>query len=162
VTIPAPTLAPLAGGPASRLESREETTTMTTTDKIKITMSERRPLSVDKKEWPLIARADWYDGHIKCQANTVRTIRVLQHADGRRIVYGVQEAGNGGQFAGTRNHEGGFLVPASEEFATAGDGPLSHAPDEEETVRAIRRVGGIVGDAELADECIASLPAESI
>jgi len=121
---------------------------MTTTDKIRITMSERRPLSVSKSEWPVIAKADWHDGQIKYQANTERHIRVRQHADGRRIVYGFQEPGNGGQFAGTRNPQAGFLIDAG-------------AP-ENETVRAIRRVGGILEDDQLADECIANLPAEEI
>jgi hypothetical protein len=123
-------------------------TTMTTTDKIRITMSERRPLLIVKAEWPIVARADWYNGEHERQANTVRRIRVRQHADGRRLVYGLQEAGLGGQYIGTRNPEGGFLVEAG--------------ASEDETVRAIRRVGGIIGDDGLADECIADLPAEEV
>lgn len=121
---------------------------MTTTDKILITMSERRPLSVVREEWPIIARADWHDGKVESQANTIRKIRVRQHADGRRIVYGLQEAGEGGQYAGTRNPEGGFLIGIGE--------------DEDETVRAIRRVAGIIGDDDLGSECIASLPPEEV
>ncbi len=126
---------------------------MTTTEKktLTITMSERRPLKIDIAAWPRIASADWHDGAVECQANTVRKIKVRQHADGRRIVYGFQEAGLGGQYAGTRNPSGGFLVEA-----TGG------APDEAETVRAIRRVGGIINDDALADECIADLPAEEV
>lgn len=122
-------------------------TTMTT-ERITITMSERRPLSIAKDDWPVIARAYWHNGEHECQANTVRKILVRQHADGRRIVYGLQGAGQGGQYIGTRNPEGGFL--------------LSAGSSEEETVRAIRRVGGIIDDPELADACIADLPAESI
>lgn len=123
-----------------------ETTTMTTDNlKLKITMSERRPLTIDPELWPVIAQADWHNGQHDFQANTIRRIRVRQHADGRRIVYGFQRAGNGGQHAGTRNPEGGFLI-------TAGD--------EDETIRAIRRIGGIINDDQLADECIADLPAE--
>lgn len=128
------------------------TTTTTTANKLLITMSERRPLSINVEEWPIIARADWHDGQVECQANNERHIRVRQHADGRRIVYGLQEAGDGGQYAGTRNPEGGFLLP----FISSG------VPDEDETVRAIRRVGGIIGDSELADECISTLPAEAV
>ena len=140
---------------------------MTTDDKIKITMSERRPLTVSKQEWPIVARADWHDGQVECQANNERHIRVREHRDGRRLVYGYQCAGNGGQYAGTRNPEGGFLVvpldPAkSGGYRNADDGPVTRFPDEDETVRAIRRVGGIIGDDELADECIADLPAEEI
>lgn len=123
---------------------------MTTIEKkaVTITMSERRPLRIDPAAWPMIARADWHDGQIEYQANNIRKICVRQHADGRRIVYGLQEAGNGGQHAGTRNPEGGFLINAG--------------ASEDETVRAIRRVGGIIGDDGLADECIADLPAEEL
>ena len=123
---------------------------MTTTEapkKIKITMSERRPLSIVEDEWPLIASADWHNGQVECQANTIRRIKVREHADGRRLVYGFDRAGNGGQHAGTRNPAGGFLVAAG---------------DEDETVRALRRIGGILGDDDLAAECIADLPAEDL
>ena len=34
------------------------------------------------------------------------------------------------------------------------------APDENETVCAIRRIGEIIGDEELATECVADLPSE--
>ena len=34
--------------------------------------------------------------------------------------------------------------------------------DDDETVRAIRRIGGILGDDDLAYECIADLPAEDL
>jgi hypothetical protein len=125
------------------------TTDKTTTDKIKITMSERRPLTIDPELWPVIAQADWHNGQHEFQANTIRRIKVRQHADGRRIVYGFQRAGSGGQFAGTRNPpEAGFLLAAD--------------ADEDATIRAIRRVGGVIDDAGLAEQCIADLPAEEI
>src|SRR5271168_80256 len=85
----------------TRQPSRRRTTTMTTT--ITITMSERRPLKIEPELWPVIAEADWHNGQYECQANTIRRIRVRQHVDGRRIVYGWQQAGDGGQHAGTRN-----------------------------------------------------------
>lgn len=119
--------------------------------RIEITMSERRPLKIDPEQWPVVASADWFSGQIECQANTIRRIKVREHDDGRRIVYGFQCAGNGGQAAGTRNPSGGFLVDAV-------DGKV----DEAETVRAIRRVGGIIEDDGLADDCIADLPAEEV
>jgi hypothetical protein len=122
---------------------------MTTTDKLTITMSERRPLSIAKADWPIIARADWHDGKIEFEANNIRVIRVREHADGRRIVYGYQCAGHGDQLAGTRNPEGGFLIDAGDEA-------------EAETIRAIRRIGGIIDDDALANECIADLPAEEL
>jgi hypothetical protein len=119
-----------------------------TTDKLKITMSERRPLTIDTELWPVIAGADWHNGQHDFQAGTIRRIRVRQHADGRRIVYGFQRPGNGGQPIGTRNPEAGFLLAAG--------------ADEDETIRALRRVGGVIDDDGLAEECIADLPAEEI
>ena len=130
-----------------RQSSRRKITTMTT-DKIKITMSERRPLTIDPELWPVIAQADWHNGQHDFQANTIRRIKVRQHADGRRIVYGFQRAGNGGQPIGTRNPEAGFLLAAG--------------ADEDETIRALRRVGGVIDDDGLAEQCIGDLPAEEI
>jgi hypothetical protein len=127
------------------------TTTTTEVKMLKITMSERRPLSIVEDEWPLIACADWHDGAVQSQANHVRTIRVRQHADGRRLVYGWLRAGNGGVYAGWRGAEGGLLVQ-----------PFACVPNDTETVRAIRRVAGIIEDDKLGDQCIADLPAESI
>jgi hypothetical protein len=118
-----------------------------TTDKIKITMSERRPLSISPEEWPLIARADRHDGKVESQANHRWSIRVRQHADGRRLVYGYLREGNGGVPAGWRGADGGFLVAAG---------------DEDGTVRAIRRIAGIIDDDKMADECIADLPEETL
>lgn len=123
-----------------------------TTTKIEIAMSERRPVNIDPEEWPVIARADSHDGQSIHQANNIRYIRVRQHRDGRRIVYGWQEAGNGGQHVGAHNPHAGYLV-AAVDGATA---------DDSETVRAIRRVGGVLGDDVLADACITELPAEDI
>lgn len=135
---------------------------MTTDNKLKITMSERRPLTIVKADWPIIASADWHDGQVECQANNIRVLRVREHKDGRRIVYGYQCAGNGGQHAGTRNPEGGFLVVPTEKFRDVDEGPLSPVPDDDETVRAIRRIAGILGDDDLGAECIADLPAEEV
>lgn len=124
---------------------------MTTEEKITIPMSERRPLRLVKSEWPTIARADWHDGQVECQANHVRTIRVRAHADGRRVVYGWLRAGNGGTPIGWRGAEGGYLVQA-----------VAGQPDDEGTIRAIRRVGGIIDDDKMADECIGDLPPEEV
>lgn len=118
---------------------------------LKITMSERRPLTIIKVEWPVIASADWHDGQVECQANNIRVLRVREHDDGRRIVYGYQCEGNGGQHVGTRNPEGGFLIAT-----------VDGRPDDDETVRAIRRVAGIIEDDALGAECIADLPPEAI
>lgn len=125
---------------------------MTTTEKKtrKITLSERRPVTIDPNQWTVAAEAEAHDGKVYVQANTEWLIQVLEHADGRRIVYGWEERGGGGQYAGFRPTYGGFIVDAA-------DGK----PDEAETVRAIRRVGGVIGRDDLAAECIGELPAEA-
>jgi|HubBroStandDraft_1064217.scaffolds.fasta_scaffold67913_3 hypothetical protein len=128
------------------------TTTTESPKRVKITMSDRRPLTIVENEWPLVASAEQHDGAVECQANHVWAIRVRQNAIGTRIVYGWLREGRGGSHAGWRGAEGGFLV------AALGGGEA----DEDETVRAIRRVGGIIEDSKMADECIADLPAETI
>jgi hypothetical protein len=115
-------------------------------------MTDRRPLRLSSAAaWPLIARADRHDGKVECQANHVWAIRVREHADGRRVVYGWLRAGNGGVYAGWRGAEGGYLLEA-----------IDHAPDEAGTVEAIRVIGELLDDPGLADECIGDLPPEDI
>ena len=94
----------------------------TENEKIKITMSERRPITIVKADWPLIARADRHDGAVESQANQHWAIRVREHTDGRRIVYGWLVNGNGGVPAGWRGAEGGFLIQE-----------IGGAPDDDET-----------------------------
>lgn len=120
----------------------------TTTKKITIKLSDRRPIEIDPSQWPIIARADHHDGQVECQANTVWSIKVREHADGRRIVYGKKDSGNGGQRIGWRGAMAGFLLAA--------------AGAESETIRAIRRVAGVIGDEEMGDDAIADLPAETL
>lgn len=117
-----------------------------------IVMSNRRPVTIDPEQWHVIARAKWHNGEHEFQANYVRTITVREHADGRRIVYGVHERGNGGAPASFRGSAAGYVV-------TPRDGG---EPDDNETVAAIRRVAEAIGDPGLAGECVADLPAETI
>jgi len=127
---------------------------MTTQEKIKITMSERRPLSIVKADWPVIARGKAYSGQHEFQAFDGARITVRRHADGRMLVYGYAGDWDCGGRPSRENREAGFIVAAHE--------------GSEEVVRAIRRVAGILADTEwvgqMADEaardCIADLPAE--
>ncbi len=137
---------------------------MTTTEKKKIhvTMSERSPLKLDPELWPQIASAERHDGQVEVQANTKWYIRVREHNDGRRIVYGGKVAGNGGQYAGFRELRGGYLVEPSDKFRDVGDGPLGKVPDKDATIRAIRRVAGIIDDDQMGQDCIGDLPSEEL
>jgi hypothetical protein len=112
---------------------------------IAITMSESGPVTIDPEHWAVVAQANRHDGVVKCQANTEWGIRVREHADGRRLVYGWQHAGYGGQYAGFRGKNAGYL--------------LDRDAGEDATVRAIRRVAGVIEDKNLAAECIGDLPA---
>lgn len=119
---------------------------MTTESKmITITMSETAPIKLDPKVWSLVAEANWFDGQHDFQANTVRAIKVREHADGRRVVYGWERSGPGGQYADFRPSYAGWLL----------------APGDD-VVRAIRRVAGVIGDEKLGAECIADLPAAEV
>jgi len=110
---------------------------MTTEKKsITITMSETAPIKIDPAKWPKIASAGWSDGHVA----------VREHEDGRRVVYGWHRA-----------KLAGFLLGS---FNT----PLDNASNvtDEATIRAIRRVAGVIGDEDLGAECIGDLPAQEI
>lgn len=141
-------------------------TTEATPEKITITMSESRPLKVDPAAWPTIAEASWHDGEVECQANYVRSIKVREHRDGRRIVYGIYDSGRGGCHRGFRGARGGFVLDSIRDESRSPrdtDEGLSWVfPDEEATIRAIRRVAGIIGDDAMGDECIADMPAEEL
>ena len=127
------------------------TTTTTTTKKITVALSDAPPVRVSAEDWPVIASADWFSGAIECQANEVARIKVRQHEDGRTLVYGVRNSGPGGQYAGYRGAHAGYLL-----------GRTGEATDEDEIVRHIRRVAGAIDRDDLADECIADLPARDI
>lgn len=127
-----------------------------TEKKIKITMSERAPLKILAEDWPVVAEARWHSGELECQANEEAFIRVREHSDGRRIVYSDRDRGPGGMPIKYRGTAGGYLVDALPRDVEGRAG----GPDEDGTVRAIRRAVGVIGMLELADECIADLPAQ--
>ena len=57
-----------------------------------ITLTNRPPVRIREDQWPIIARGtySWHDGQCEAQANTRRDCRiiVLEHSEGRAIVYG--------------------------------------------------------------------------
>lgn len=109
-----------------------------------ITLTDRRPIRIDDDAWPIVAVGKWHEGQHESQANRTAAIRVREHGDGRRIVYGVATSawqGEGGASAG-------YLLDAA-----AGD---------DATVRAIHDVAARIGHPDLAADCIADLPAEVV
>ena len=112
----------------------------------KIVLTSRRPVAIDKDNWPVIASAIGHKGTVPCVSNEEWRLSVRQHADGRAIVYGIRYEGPGGMPAGYRGWDGGELLPAGADIAAA-----------------IERVGKDAGmpDAYIR-ECIADLPAEEL
>jgi hypothetical protein len=125
----------------------------TTTDRIEIPMSERRPLKIVKVDWPSIAYGEEYSGQYDFQAFDGVEIRVRRHADGRMVVYGEAGDWKGGGRPERESRTAGFLLSA-----------------DDDVVRTIRRVAGILADTGFigdmahaaARRCIADLPAEEI
>ena len=114
----------------------EETTVKTRT----IPLTDRAPVKIREDQWPVVAWSSDHDGEIECQANHKWRITVRRHSDGRTIVYGKQDN------QCEPDIEVGYLLP-----------------NEDGTVRAIRKVGEEIGaNAVTIQACIADLPAEEI
>jgi hypothetical protein len=129
--------------------------------KLTITLTGRRPVTITRDQWPIIAAAgdkNW-DNQYESQANRTWNydLRVRQHADGRTLVYGIYRYGTQYQNESCAGIRGGEMVAA------------------DEVIPAIQRVGKWMADnlpsnhadeAEifnrLVNECIADLPAEEL
>ena len=130
---------------------------MTETKTRTITLTGRRPVTIDEAEWPIIARAsdDSYEGNDPALHNQASdqgqideySLRVRQHADGRAIAYGTYTEGWQSEHDGL-THAGYVVIPDS------------NPPSIEQ---AIDRVGKDLGVPEqLIADCIADLPAERL
>lgn len=126
----------------------------------RITLTDRRPVSVDPEEWPVIAAADGdsyasrdYSRHQQAlgQGELDRyRLRVRQHADGRTIIYGVFDAATA--WTGSEDRAGGRLLE-----------PTRAGGDSAAIVQAILAVGA---DCRLPEsvirECVGDLPEEEL
>jgi hypothetical protein len=110
-----------------------------------ITLTDRAPVRIYEDEWPLVAQASGSDDpEHPSQANEKWTAKVREHhIDGRRIVYGIRESGNGGMPMDYEGWRGGELIP----------------PDGPATIAAIKALDVPVA---CQRDCIADLPAEDI
>lgn len=129
--------------------------------KLTITLTGRKPVTIVKDQWPIIAEAgdkNW-DNQYEFQANRTWNydLKVRQHEDGRTIVYGIYRYGTHYQGESGACIRGGEMVAA------------------DDVIPAIQRVGKWMADnlpsnhadeAEifhrLVNECIADLPAEEL
>ena len=135
-----------------RLIPRKGTTTMSKTRTI--TLTGRRPVTINEDEWPVIAKAsgDNYQGldparHV--QASTQGeldeySLRVRQHADGRAIVYGTYTEG------WHSSHDG---LTRAGELVDAGGSIEYVIMSVGETLRVSKQ---------LVADCIADLPADPL
>jgi hypothetical protein len=114
-----------------------------------ITLTSRPPVQIRDGQWPLIAHAYWHDGQVECQANRKGWLRVRQHADGRTIIYGGYDS-NWPKEPDLRGGE--LLIPLDGERAI----------DGRALAAAVHRVATSVHCEQIAEECIADLPAEVI
>lgn len=107
-----------------------------------ITLTGRPPVSIVEAEWPQIAVARSADGR--------SSVRVREHEDGRRLVYGVAagQASDRGLSSSAATRRAGQLLAARTDLAT------------DPTVRTIHAIAAAIGCAELADVCIGALPSE--
>jgi hypothetical protein len=122
-----------------------------------ITLTGRRPVTIDEAEWPLIARAsgDDYDGNDPAKHQQASdqgeldeyALRVRQHEDGRAIVYGTYTEGWNSRHDGL-THAGYVIAP--------GTIPLT-------VEDAIQQAGMDLGvPAQIVADCIADMPAERL
>lgn len=115
--------------------------------KLTVSLTGRRPVSIDKAEWPIIAHvADWRGGQVECQANEEFELTVRQHADGRAIVSAYRDRGPGGMPIQYEGGRAGYLLAADADVADA-------------IIRAADAAGV---PSSVAERCVAGLPAEEL
>lgn len=121
-----------------------------TADKLTITLTNRRPVTISREEWDVTASSADAPGSVHngtplpdYEYDTYR-LTVRQHADGRTLVYGVLSAAT--VWTGTESWRGGELLDAGGDI-----------------VAAILRVGAVGGLTDACiRECVADLPAEEL
>ena len=113
--------------------------------KLTITLTDRPPVSINTDVWSLIASSHDWDNQYECQANRTWKLMVRQcrnKDDDRFIVYGIYTT----QYQNESGRRGGEIVNG-----------INNVPS------AIKRVAEYLGfELQLADSCIADLPAEEL
>lgn len=108
-----------------------------------VTLTGKPPVRVREDLWPIIASSRRHDGQVECQANHLWHLTVRQHEDGRTIVYGSEDRGNGGVYRGYEAAYAGEMLEPGSDIASA-----------------IIRVGEDARCSKaMQDECISDLPA---
>lgn len=138
-----------------------------------VTLTGRPPVRIREDAWPIVGRGDWdhHDGVVECQANRTweARIRVRQHADGRALVYGVYEYSTDWRHEPNIRAACGTLLEAGGDEA-GGDIVSAACGAGGDIPAAIRAVAAELAERgldasrarDLADECVASLPAVTL
>jgi hypothetical protein len=117
-------------------------------EKLTITLTDRAPVTIVRDHWDIIASAKAWDNTYESQANRTWRLTVRAHDDGRVIVYGVHASA----WQGERDVRAGELVVP----------PPTTAEGYDYLAPVIRRVAQACACEQIADECIADLPAREI
>lgn len=120
-----------------------------------ITLTDRRPITIDEEKYPVIALAKYHDGQVECQANRKWTIIVREPLDSsaRRIVYGIYDT----NYQNSTSLRGGYIIDLD------GDANGDAKTLDRLTVEKIKAVAAhINAPSHLTDACIAHMPAEEI
>lgn len=130
-----------------------------------ITLSNRPPVVVDEEKWGIIAQASdsEHDGQVECQANRKSSwsirVRTPENEDGRALVYAVYNYTSNWQNARDYCVKHGDMLPKGS--------------DTDAIIRSIQNVASRMAGcehhaddadrwAQLADDCIADMPAEEL
>jgi hypothetical protein len=126
-----------------------------------ITLTGRRPVTINEDEWPVIAESGWgdCDSQYEFEANrrADAQIKVRQHEDGRSIVYGTYRYRTSFQGEDDVHAAAGLLLAADGDVITAIRDTTEGLSSYESLPRA-----WLPDWRMLADECIADLPAEKL
>lgn len=113
--------------------------------KLTITLTDRRPVTVDTDVWPIVAKAKDWDNQHEFQANRTWALTVRQcqkDGDDRCVVYGAYDT----NWQNESGRRGGEIVDSLDDVPAA-----------------VKRVAEYLGFEErLADECIADLPVDEL
>lgn len=140
-----------------------------------ITLTDRRPVTIDEDEWPFVVQLERaYPAEDKpaCKPRSARLckLKLRQHADGRVIVYGTEQEAYPAQgkleWGPLRRPVGYYLAdysdPSSGTVQASARVMIPSAPSDRAIVTAIQQVAHELGAPELAPLAIAALPAERI
>jgi len=126
---------------------------------ITIKLTNARPVTIDKNDWPVCASAcySWFDGEFECQANRTRDgfLEVRTHEDGRILIFARANTSSNWRGEGDTHSHAGIILGVADDRS------------DDSVIQSILTVAIDCADGSaewehLAADCIADLPAEVI